>query len=51
MEDYSEKSTQELQTELERLECELDYQVHHKRIAELQACIEAIETELNKRGE
>ena len=49
--DCSDKSTQELHIELERLEHELDYQVHHKRIAELQECIEAIEAELKKRDE
>ncbi len=47
----SDKSTQELQTELERLEHELDYQVHHKRIAELQERIEAIENEIQRRNE
>jgi uncharacterized membrane protein len=49
--DYSSKSIKELHTELDRLEHELDYQVHHKRIAELQECIEAIEAELKKRDE
>lgn len=50
MEDLSNKTVQELHAELERLEHELDYQVHHKRINELQERIGAIEEELKKRG-
>ena len=49
--DYSEKNLFELQAELDRLEHELDYQVHHKRIAELQTNIEAIEAEIQRRTE
>ena len=40
----------ELWAELDRLEAELDYQVSHKRIAELQERIEEVENELAKRG-
>lgn len=50
MEEISAKTTQELHAELERLEHELDYQVHHKRINELQEQIGAIEEKLKKRG-
>lgn len=51
MGDLSNKSVQELHAELERLEHELDYQVHHKRINELQERIDAIEEELKRREE
>lgn len=51
MEDLSNKTTQELHAELERLERELDYQVHHKRINELQERIDAVEEELKRREE
>lgn len=50
MEEISAKTTQELHAELERLEHELDYQVHHKRINELQERIGVIEEKLKKRG-
>ena len=51
MGDLSNKSVQELHAELKRLEHELDYQVHHKRINELQERIDAIEEELKRRKE
>lgn len=51
MGDLSNKSVQELHAELERLEHELDYQVHHKRINELQERIDAVEEELKRREE
>ena len=43
-------SVPELWAELDKLEAELDYQVHHKRIAELQERITAVENELASRG-
>ena len=43
-------SVPELWAELDKLEAELDYQVHHKRIAELQGRIDAVEDELASRG-
>ncbi len=45
----NEKSVQGLIAELEELEKELDYQVSHKRIAELQNRIAEIEDELKNR--
>lgn len=46
----AEKSTCELQAELEELEKELEWQVSHKRLAYLRERIEGIETELQKRN-
>lgn len=49
MMDLSAHTDTELRAELDRLEHELDYQVHHKRIAELQENISEIEAELKRR--
>ncbi len=45
------KSVPELRDELDRLERELEYQMHHGRIAELQERISELEEELARRKE
>ncbi len=47
----SEKNEEELRDELDRLERELEYQMHHGRIAELQERISELEKELARRKE
>ena len=45
------KTEEELRDELDRLERELEYQMHHGRIAELQERISELEEELARRKE